>query len=110
MNSSLDSQAEGIPHVATRYFHGWNIVFAMQIAAMGILLAADGAVVFAACALFGLGVGNLITFPALIVQREYPAEHFTRVVSLIVTINQLTFAFGPALLGLSRDWSGSYET
>lgn len=84
--------------------------FAIQIAGLLLLLATDRtAAVFVACALFGLGVGNLITFPALIVQREYPAAHFTRIVSLLVAINQLTFAFGPGILGLSRDWSGSYR-
>jgi cyanate permease len=30
-------------------------------------------------------------------------------VSLVVAINQFTFAFGPGLLGLIRDWSGSYS-
>ena len=42
-------------------------------------------------------------------QVEYPKEHFRRVVSLIVAINQFTFAFGPALLGWARDWWGSYS-
>jgi len=58
---------------------------------------------------FGLGVGNVVTFPALIVQTEYPREHFNRIVSLIVAINQFTFAFGPGALGWARDWWGSYS-
>jgi predicted MFS family arabinose efflux permease len=64
-------------------------------------------VLYVGCAIFGLGVGNMTTFPSLIVQVEYPKEHFRRIVSLIVAINQFTFAFGPALLGLARDWWGS---
>jgi MFS family permease len=66
-------------------------------------------VLYLGCAVFGLGVGNMTTFPSLIVQVEYPKEHFRRVVSLIVAINQFTFAFGPALLGWARDWWGSYS-
>ena len=65
-------------------------------------------VLYVACALFGLGVGNMTTFPGLVVQVEYPKEHFGRVVSFVVAINQFTFAFGPGLLGAIRDWSGSY--
>jgi len=61
------------------------------------------------CVIFGLGVGNMTTFPSLIVQVEYPKEHFRRVVSLVVAINQFTFAFGPALLGWARDRWGSYS-
>ncbi len=66
-------------------------------------------VLYVGCALFGLGVGNMTTFPSLIVQVEYPKAHFRRVVSLIVAINQFTFAFGPALLGWARDRWGSYS-
>ena len=66
-------------------------------------------VLYLGCLIFGLGVGNMTTFPSLIVQVEYPKEHFRRVVSLVVAINQFTFAFGPALLGWARDRWGSYS-
>ena len=66
-------------------------------------------VLYLGCVMFGLGVGNMTTFPSLIVQVEYPKEHFRRVVSLVVAINQFTFAFGPALLGWARDRWGSYS-
>jgi predicted MFS family arabinose efflux permease len=65
-------------------------------------------ILYVACALFGLGVGNMTTLPGLVVQVEYPKEHFSRVVSFVVAINQFTFAFGPGLLGAVRDWTGSY--
>lgn len=85
--------------------------FALQMAALGLAVAAETAPsVFIACILFGLGAGNVITLPSLIVQREFPREQFSRIVSLIVSINQFTFAFGPAILGVLRDWSGSYRT
>jgi predicted MFS family arabinose efflux permease len=63
----------------------------------------------AACALFGFSVGNLITLPALIVQREFDPRSFGVLVSLITAINQITYAFGPGVIGLLRDMSGSYE-
>src|SRR6266850_3183777 len=62
----------------------------------------------AACALFGFSVGNLITLPALIVQREFDPRSFGVLVSLITAINQITYAFGPGVIGLLRDMSGSY--
>lgn len=83
--------------------------FVLQIGALMLLLWSPApAAVFAGCVLYGLGVGNMITFPGLIVQREFPAAQFPRVISLVVAINQVAFAFGPALLGALRDWSGAY--
>ena len=63
----------------------------------------------AACALFGFSVGNLITLPSLIVQREFDPRSFGVLVSLITAINQITYAFGPGVIGLLRDMSGSYS-
>src|ERR1700730_17049342 len=61
-----------------------------------------------ACALFGFSVGNLITLPSLIVQREFAPASFGVLISLITAINQVTYAFGPGIVGLLRDMSGSY--
>jgi cyanate permease len=65
-------------------------------------------VLIAACALFGFSVGNLITLPSLIVQREFDSRSFGVLISLITAINQVTYAFGPGVVGLLRDLSGSY--
>jgi MFS family permease len=83
--------------------------FWVEIAGLA-LLAMSGPVVtlYLGCALFGLGVGNMITLPALIVQQEFPKRHFSRVISLVVSINQFTFAFGPALLGYLQRGHGDY--
>jgi cyanate permease len=62
------------------------------------------------CALFGFGVGNLITLPGLIVQQEFPHRDFARAVSLNVAINQLVAATGPYILGVLHDVSGDYRT
>ena len=84
--------------------------FVLQTGAIALmLLHPDPTLLYLYCAVFGLGVGNMITFPPLIVQAEFPAAHFSRVVSLILAINQYTFAFGPGLLGWLRDWSGGYD-
>jgi MFS family permease len=84
--------------------------FALQTAALGLLLFANAtAFIYLGCLLFGLGVGNMITLPSLIVQHEFPRQYFSKVVSLVVSLNQFTFAFGPAILGGLRDWSGDYR-
>jgi MFS family permease len=83
--------------------------FASQAVALVILINSQNAMLLiAACALFGFSVGNLITLPSLIVQREFPAPSFGVLVSLLTAINQVTYAFGPGLVGLLRDLSGSY--
>ena len=46
--------------------------------------------------------------PGLILAVEWPREHFSELVGLVVGINQLTFAFGPTLVGIMRDWAGAY--
>jgi MFS family permease len=84
--------------------------FALQTTALGLLLFANAtSLVYLGCLLFGLGVGNMITLPSLIVQQEFPQQYFSKVVSLVVSLNQFTFAFGPAILGGLRDWSGDYH-
>lgn len=63
---------------------------------------------FAACALFGFSVGNMITLPSMIVQREFSAAAFGVLVSLVTAICQFTYAFGPGIVGLLRDAFGGY--
>ena len=85
--------------------------FGLQAGALAMLLPARSApLIYAGCVLFGLGVGNVITLPSLIVQREFPDEDFSRIVSLVGSVNQYTFALGPAILGALRDVSGDYRT
>jgi MFS family permease len=85
------------------------ISFASQAVALAVVINAQNELLlFAACALFGFSVGNLITLPALIVQREFDPRSFGVLVSLITAINQITYAFGPGVIGLLRDASGSY--
>jgi MFS family permease len=83
--------------------------FASQAVALAIVINSQNAILLiAACALFGFSVGNLITLPSLIVQREFDSRSFGVLVSLLTAINQVTYAFGPGVVGMVRDLSGSY--
>jgi MFS family permease len=85
------------------------ISFLSQAVALAIVInSRNEALLFFACALFGFSVGNLITLPALIVQREFDARSFGVLVSLITAVTQVTYAFGPGIVGWLRDLSGSY--
>ena len=57
---------------------------------------------------FGLSVGNVITLPALIVQREFAAQSFGMVIGLSSMVGQAVLSFGPTLLGGARDLTGGY--
>ena len=86
-----------------------SLSFISQAVALVIVInVRNDVALIAACALFGFSVGNLITLPALIVQREFDPRSFGVLVSLITAINQITYAFGPGVIGLLRDISGSY--
>jgi MFS family permease len=84
--------------------------FLVEIGGLALLATSrSAATLYLGCALFGLGVGNMITLPGLIVQKEFPRQHFSRVISLVVGINQFTFAFGPASLGYLQRGQGDYS-
>lgn len=82
--------------------------FAVQVAGSAVLVIADGApaLLLFGCVLFGLGIGNLVSLPPLIAQRELLRADVGRVVALVTAVNQAVFAFAPAVLGALRDLSG----
>jgi predicted MFS family arabinose efflux permease len=83
--------------------------FVSQALALAVIINFNNDVVLiAACAVFGFSVGNLITLPSLIVQREFDARSFGVLISLLTAITQVTYAFGPGAIGVLRDLSGSY--
>ncbi len=83
--------------------------FVSQACALAILINfSNTTAVYFACALFGFSVGNLITLPALIVQRDFPAESFGVLISLNTAVTQVTYAFGPGVIGVLRDLTGGY--
>ena len=86
------------------------ISFVSQAVALSIIInSRNDVVLIGCCAVFGFSVGNLITLPSLIVQREFDPRAFGVLISLITAINQVTYAFGPGIVGLLRDASGSYS-
>ena len=85
------------------------VLFVSQSVALLIVInSRNEALLFFACGLFGFSVGNLITLPALIVQREFAPQSFGVLVSLLTAVTQVTYAFGPGVVGLLRDATGSY--
>jgi hypothetical protein len=85
--------------MSARYFYSWNVVGAtlvmpffsfglgfyglsVYVATLQLLLvwAPASAVVYARCALFGLGVENLTTLLGIIVAVEWPRERFSALV------------------------------
>jgi MFS family permease len=84
--------------------------FVAQAAGLGLMLALPGqpAALYVGSVVFGLSVGNVVTLPALIVQREFDARSFGQVIGLVSMVGYTLLAFGPTLLGLARDIAGSY--
>jgi MFS family permease len=84
--------------------------FLLQATSVVLMLSGPGPMLlYVACAMFGLGVGNTTSLPSVIVQAEFPKAAFAQVVSTIIAINQFTYSFGPGLLGWLRDGFGSYH-
>jgi predicted MFS family arabinose efflux permease len=83
--------------------------FVSQAIALAIIIHSRSEwLLIAACALFGFSVGNVITLPSLIVQREFDARAFGVLISLLTAVTQITYSFGPGAIGALRDLSGSY--
>ena len=82
-----------------------------QAAALLAIIQADAAsVLFFACAIFGVTIGNLITLPPLIIHREFDAAAFTIVMGLSTAASGIVSALGPGLIGLVRSLSDGYAT
>src|SRR6516164_633310 len=83
--------------------------FISQAAALVVLInLRSDYVLIAACGVFGFSVGNLITLPSLIVQREFDPKSFGVLVALQTAIAQITYAFEIGVVGVLRDLAGSY--
>jgi len=63
---------------------------------------------FLACAVYGFSIGNLITLPALITQREFESAAFGAVLALSTAVGGVVSALGPGLVGLVRGAAGGY--
>ncbi|QUS40486.1 MFS transporter [Tardiphaga alba] len=63
-----------------------------------------------ACAVFGFSIGNLVTLPVLITQREFVPRDFGVALGLVMGIAGIVNSFGPVAMGLLRDLTGGYAT
>ena len=63
---------------------------------------------FLACAVYGFSIGNLITLPPLIIQREFSRAIFGTVLGLSTAIGGMISALGPGLVGFVRVATGGY--
>src|SRR5262249_38209653 len=84
--------------------------FASQAAGLSLMLSFPdrAAALYLGCVVFGFSVGNVITIPSLIVQREFPADAVGRVIGLSTAVCQFTFARAPAYLGVIGERTGGY--
>ena len=88
---------------------------ALNIGAQGLALAVMAAwpspgVLVGGSLVFGLGVGNLITFPPLLAREELGQRSFGTVFGLVGAATQAGVALGPGLMGLLHDALGGYQT
>jgi len=68
----------------------------------------DATLLLVCCAAYGFSVGNIITLPSLIMQREFPPASFSLVLGLSTAIGTFAGALGPGLIGLIRAAAGDY--
>lgn len=84
--------------------------FASQAAGLALTLACPTTpwALYAGSLIFGFSVGNVVTLPSLIVQREFAARSFGLVIGLSSMVGQLELSAGPAALGIAHDAAGQY--
>jgi len=84
--------------------------FCLQMGGLLLLaLATEPLMLYAGCAAAGLAVGNMITYPGLLIQREFPRAQFNRANRLAVGISQFIYACGATLMGAAREAAGDYR-
>jgi MFS family permease len=83
-------------------------MFSQAAALFAMTRTTDTTYLLICCAAYGFSVGNIITLPSLIVQREFPSAAFGMVLGLSTAIGTFAGAIGPGLIGLIRDATGDY--
>jgi MFS family permease len=82
-----------------------------QAAALFVLVQSESpTVLLMCCAVYGFSIGNMITFPPLIIQREIGSTAFAAAMGLGTSISGIVSAFGPGIVGLVRSFTGNYTT
>ncbi len=76
----------------------------LQAASLSLLALADTRLtVFAASALFGLSVGNLLMLQPLLLVEAFGVKHYSQIYSFNALLATVGVALGPILLGALRD-------
>jgi MFS family permease len=83
-------------------------MFSQAIALFCMTRTTDTTLLLICCAAYGFSVGNIITLPSLIIQREFRPENFAMVLGLSTAIGTFAGALGPGLIGLIRASTGDY--
>jgi MFS family permease len=85
--------------------------FAVQAAGLTLMIAcpARPPALYLGSILFGLGMGNVVALPSLIIQREFAPASFGTVLGLSTAFGQMAYAVSPTVLGLVRDLAGGYR-
>ena len=83
-------------------------MFSQAVALFCMTRTTDPTLLLICCAAYGFSVGNIITLPSLIMQREFPPASFSLVLGLSTAIGTFAGALGPGLIGLIRDSTGDY--
>ena len=83
-------------------------MFSQAVALFAMTRTTDTSLLLACCAAYGFSVGNIITLPSLIIQREFRTEAFGMVLGLSTAIGTFAGALGPGLIGLIRGATGDY--
>lgn len=83
--------------------------FLAQAAGLALLATFESAAaLFAGSIAVGLGVGVVITLPALLTGDEFGVRSFGAIFAMISAGMQLTVAAGPGIVGVARDHWGGY--
>ena len=83
-------------------------MFSQAVALFAMTRTTDTSTLLMCCAAYGFSVGNIITLPSLIIQREFRAETFGMVLGLSTAIGTFAGAIGPGLIGIIREAAGDY--
>src|SRR5207244_11158886 len=82
-------------------------MFSQAVALFCMTRTTDTTLLLICCAAYGFSVGNIITLPSLIVQREFPPAAFGMVLGLSTAIGTFAGALGPGLIGVTRAPAGA---
>lgn len=75
-----------------------------------VMLSIDSALMaYGAAALFGAGIGGLVTMLPVAWADYFGRSSFGAIRGLALTIQVVAQAMGPLISGVLRDWSGSYD-